>query len=70
MRDQAPGLTAQECTQALQRFWRRDASTTGSGLGLTIARRIAESAGGTLALEPAQPGLRAWLRLPAVGELK
>lgn len=70
VRDQGPGLTAQECTQALQRFWRRDAGTTGSGLGLTIARRIAESAGGTLALEPAQPGLRAWLRLPAVGEFK
>ena len=68
VRDQGPGLTAQECTQALQRFWRRDASTTGSGLGLTIVRRIAESAGGTLTLEPAQPGLRARLCVPTVGE--
>lgn len=65
VRDQGPGLTEQECAQAQQRFWRKSASTTGSGLGLTIVRRIAESAGGTLVLEPAAPGLLARLRVPA-----
>ena len=64
VRDHGPGLTAEECTQALHRFWRKSASGPGSGLGLTIVRRIAESAGGTLALAPAHPGLDARLRLP------
>ncbi len=65
VRDHGPGLTEQECTQATQRFWRKGASSSGgSGLGLTLARRIAESGGGTLALEPAHPGLRVRLRWP------
>ncbi|WP_313073894.1 ATP-binding protein [Melaminivora sp.] len=65
IRDQGPGLSEDECAQATQRFWRKGASSSaGSGLGLTIARRIAESGGGTLTLAPAQPGLRACLRWP------
>lgn len=64
VRDQGPGLTDEECTRAPQRFWRKSANGPGSGLGLTIARRIAESAGGTLTLTPMQPGLLACLRLP------
>lgn len=63
--DQGPGLTAQECEQAMQRFWRKSGSGPGSGLGLTIVRRIAESVGGTLVLEPGAPGLLARLSLPA-----
>ena len=66
VRDHGPGLTEQECTQALQRFWRKGGSGPGSGLGLTIARRIAESAGGSLHLAPAQPGLLARLELPTL----
>ena len=66
VRDHGPGLTEQECTQALQRFWRKGGSGPGSGLGLTIARRIAESAGGSLHLAPAQPGLLARLQLPTL----
>lgn len=65
VRDQGPGLTAQEREQALERFWRKSGSGPGSGLGLTIVRRIAHSAGGTLVLEPGAPGLIARLRLPA-----
>lgn len=63
VRDQGPGLTADECGQALKRFWRKSGSDPGSGLGLTIVHRIAESAGGTLVLEPGTPGLVARLRL-------
>lgn len=66
VRDHGPGLTPGECAQAAQRFWRKSASGPGSGLGLTIALRIAQSAGGTLELAPADPGLRALLRLPVV----
>ncbi|MHA7600509.1 ATP-binding protein [Alicycliphilus sp. T452] len=66
VRDHGPGLAEQECTQALQRFWRKSSSGPGSGLGLTIVRRIAESAGGSLVLQPADPGLLARLRLPAL----
>lgn len=36
----------------------------GSGLGLTVARGIAESHGGTLAVEPSASGARVVLRLP------
>ena len=64
VRDEGAGLTADECGQALQRFWRKSGSDAGSGLGLTIVHRIAESAGGTLVLEPGTPGLVARLRLP------
>lgn len=64
VRDHGPGLSADECTQALQRFWRKASATQGSGLGLTIVQRIAESAGGQLHLVPGAPGLVATLTLP------
>jgi len=65
VRDHGPGLSEEECAQATQRFWRKGASSSGgSGLGLTLVQRIAESAGGTLVLEPADPGLCARLRWP------
>jgi signal transduction histidine kinase len=64
VRDQGPGLSPAECAQAAQRFWRKTASGPGSGLGLTIVQRIAESVGGALVLTPAQPGLEALLHLP------
>jgi len=64
VQDHGPGLSAEECTQALQRFWRKTSATQGSGLGLTIVQRIAESAGGQLQLAPGAPGLVATLSLP------
>lgn len=64
VRDHGPGLSAEECAQALQRFWRKTSATQGSGLGLTIVQRIAESAGGQLHLAPDAPGLVATLSLP------
>jgi len=64
VRDHGPGLSAEECAQALQRFWRKTSATQGSGLGLTIVQRIAESAGGQLHLAPGAPGLVATLSLP------
>ncbi|MBS0466740.1 MAG: sensor histidine kinase N-terminal domain-containing protein [Proteobacteria bacterium] len=64
IRDHGPGLTPEECQIATQRFWRKNASGNGSGLGLTLVQRIAESAGGQLTLAPAAPGLRATLEFP------
>jgi signal transduction histidine kinase len=64
VRDHGPGLSAEECAQALQRFWRKTSATQGSGLGLTIVQRIAESAGGQLHLATGAPGLVATLSLP------
>lgn len=66
IRDQGPGMSAQECALALQRFWRKHPSSQGSGLGLTIVHRIADSAGGSLVLQPAPQGagLAALLILP------
>jgi signal transduction histidine kinase len=65
--DQGPGMTAEECALATERFWRKSSALHGSGLSLTIVQRIAERAGGCLQLRPGTaqaPGLVAELRLP------
>jgi signal transduction histidine kinase len=66
--DDGPGIPAGELPRVFERFYRgssgRDAAD-GSGLGLTIARRIVEAAGGEIAAEPAAPrGVRIVARLP------
>lgn len=66
IQDQGAGMTAEECVLATQRFWRKSSAEHGSGLGLTIVQRIAQSAGGCLRLRPGPEGkgLIAELRLP------
>lgn len=66
IQDQGAGMTAEECKLATQRFWRKSSAVHGSGLGLTIVQRIAQSAGGCLRLQPGPEGagLVAELRLP------
>ncbi|HEY7381022.1 MAG TPA: GAF domain-containing sensor histidine kinase [Gaiella sp.] len=66
--DDGPGITTSELARVFDRFYRgrsgRDAGT-GSGLGLTIARRIAQGAGGTIVAEPVAPrGVRFVVSLP------
>lgn len=64
--DEGPGMTATERAQAPQRFWRRNARATGSGLGLSIVEAIAKRYGGSLELmQRAGLGLEARLSLPA-----
>jgi signal transduction histidine kinase len=63
VRDEGPGLTAEQRERAFDRFWRnRDGE--GTGLGLAIVRRLVEQDGGTVELHPApERGLEAVVRL-------
>jgi signal transduction histidine kinase len=68
--DDGPGIARAELPRVFERFYRgssgRDAAV-GSGLGLTIARRIVEASGGEIAAEPVEPrGVRIVARLPLV----
>ncbi|QHE86211.1 ATP-binding protein [Hydrogenophaga sp. BPS33] len=69
VRDEGPGLPPHELQRVFEPFYRVDASrsrdTGGTGLGLTIARSIAEMHGGSLTLRNRpQGGLEAQLVLP------
>lgn len=69
IRDEGPGIPAGEIDRVFEPFYRLEASrsrdTGGTGLGLTIARTIAEAHGGILTLENrAAGGLEAILHLP------
>ena len=66
--DDGPGVPPDELARLFERFYRgrstRDRQR-GSGLGLTVVRRIAEAAGGSVSAEQREPrGLRVVVRLP------
>ncbi len=48
--DQGPGLSAEDCQRAFNRFWRGPASSEGSGLGLAIVHQLAQASGATASL--------------------
>jgi signal transduction histidine kinase len=66
VRDDGPGMTAEQCRLATRRFWRapNTQNVDGAGLGLSIATVLVEASGGTLTLTPREPrGLVARVRL-------
>jgi signal transduction histidine kinase len=67
VRDDGPGLPAEQLEQATQRYWRAPGSTArGSGLGLPIAQRLVTARGGALRLSsPPGAGLVVTIELPA-----
>ncbi|MER8236401.1 HAMP domain-containing sensor histidine kinase [Streptomyces sp. NPDC094049] len=67
VRDEGPGIPAEELPHVFDRFWRSPSarSLPGSGLGLSIVARTVEHAGGTVAVAPAEGGgTVATVRLP------
>jgi two-component system sensor histidine kinase CreC len=67
MRDCGPGVSDFALPQLGQRFFslpRPRDGRRGSGLGLAIVRQAAALHGGSVAFEPASPGLRVTVRLP------
>jgi signal transduction histidine kinase len=57
--DRGPGMTAEQCERAFDRFWRAPDSataTTGSGLGLAIVHQLMTESGGDVVLRPRTSG--------------
>lgn len=61
--DAGPGIPAAERDQVFERYWRGERAP-GTGLGLPIARQIAQAHGGELELLDAEQGCRFRLTLP------
>jgi signal transduction histidine kinase len=66
VRDNGPGMSAEQRARALDRFWRAGSPGAGTGLGLAIVKRLVAADGGTVELRDADGGgLDVVLRLPA-----
>jgi two-component system OmpR family sensor kinase len=66
VQDDGPGVPGELRDRVFERFVRGGGDRgSSSGLGLSIVRAVAESHGGTVALEDAEPGARFVVRLPA-----
>jgi two-component system sensor histidine kinase BaeS len=73
IKDNGPGLTAEQQQHVFDRFWRSDSARNrdegGSGLGLAIAQGIVEAHGGSIAVaSEAGSGTEMIVRLPVVGK--
>ncbi|MCD7111501.1 HAMP domain-containing histidine kinase [Rhizobium sp. DKSPLA3] len=66
--DDGPGIPAEERDKVFLRLYRLDKSrtTTGSGLGLSLVRAIADLHGGRVELAGNSPGLRVEVLMPSV----
>jgi signal transduction histidine kinase len=64
VRDQGPGMTAEQRRRAFDRFWRAGAPGTGTGLGLAVVHRLVTADGGSIELRDTPGGgLDAAIRL-------
>lgn len=74
VRDEGPGIAAEDLPHVFQRFWRSSSARAlpGSGLGLAIVAQVVQRAGGTVGLGPADPatgtGTLARITLPGGAE--
>ncbi len=66
--DDGPGVPATIRDRVFERFSREGAPSTGFGLGLAIARALAEAQGGHLSLDERAKGARFVFELPAAPE--
>jgi len=69
VRDEGPGMTPEERAHAFDRFFRGESvgDVTGAGLGLAIAKRAVERAGGTIDLDSGPGrGTTVTIRVPCV----
>jgi two-component system, OmpR family, sensor kinase len=62
--DDGPGVPEQQCERIFERFVRLDPGKPGHGLGLAIARRIAQQHHGDLTCDPTPAGASFTLRIP------
>jgi signal transduction histidine kinase len=65
--DNGPGVEGAAAENLFESFFTTRPREEASGLGLAVARLVAEQCGGTLVLEPSDAGARFALRLPAAG---
>ena len=66
VRDDGPGMTAEQRSRAFDRFWRAGSGGGGTGLGLAIVHRLVTADGGTIELrDAARGGLDVVITLPA-----
>jgi signal transduction histidine kinase len=56
VRDTGPGMTEEQRSRALDRFWRGSSTAGGTGLGLAIVNRLVTADGGTIELRDAEGG--------------
>jgi signal transduction histidine kinase len=56
VRDEGPGMSAEQRARAFDRFWRAGSGGGGSGLGLAIVRKLVEADGGDVELAEAPGG--------------
>jgi signal transduction histidine kinase len=65
--DNGPGVDGTAAENVFESFFTTRSREEASGLGLFVARLVAEQCGGTLTLESGDAGARFALRLPAAG---
>jgi signal transduction histidine kinase len=63
--DDGPGIAAADRSAVFERFTTSAAHSSGTGLGLTISRWVAQLHGGTIAVADAERGCRIEVTLPA-----
>jgi signal transduction histidine kinase len=63
--DEGPGIAAADRSAVFERFTTSAAHSSGTGLGLTISRWVAQLHGGTIAVADSERGCRIQVTLPA-----